>query len=35
MDANEAGIGFVALLAFVIAEIVNYGMRIYYYRRGF
>jgi len=33
--ANEVGIGFVALLSFVIAEIVNYAMRIYYYRRGF
>jgi len=33
--ANEVGIGFVTLLSFVIAEIVNYAMRIYYYRRGF
>ena len=33
--ANEMGIGFVVLLAFVIAEIVNYAMRIRYYRRGF
>jgi hypothetical protein len=33
--ANEIGIGFVVLLAFVIAEIVNYAMRIHYYRRGF
>jgi hypothetical protein len=33
--ANEVGLAFVVLLAFVIAEIVNYAMRIYYYRRGF
>ncbi|MGD8339370.1 MAG: hypothetical protein PVH89_01230 [Gammaproteobacteria bacterium] len=33
--ANEVGIGFVVLLSFVIAEIVNYGMRIFFYRRGF
>lgn len=33
--ANEVGLGFVVLLSFVIAEIVNYAMRIYYYRRGF
>lgn len=35
MGANEIGIGFVVLLALVIAEIVNYALRIYYYRRGF
>ena len=35
MGANEIGLGFVVLLAFVIAEIINYAMRIYYYRRGF
>ena len=35
LGANEIGIGFVVLLAFVIAEIVNYALRIYYYRRGF
>lgn len=33
--ANEIGLGFVVLLSFVVAEIVNYAMRIYYYRRGF
>lgn len=33
--ANEVGLGFVVLLSFVIAEIVNYAMRIFYYRRGF
>lgn len=35
LGANEIGIGFVVLLAFVFAEIVNYSLRIYYYRRGF
>lgn len=35
LGANETGIFFVVLLAFVIAEIVNYALRIYYYRRGF
>ena len=35
LNANEVGIGMVVLLSFVIAEIVNYAMRIYYYRRGF
>ena len=35
MHANAIGIGFVVLTAFVLAEIVNYAMRIYYYRRGF
>jgi hypothetical protein len=33
--ANETGVGFVVLLSFVVAEIVNHAMRIYYYRRGF
>jgi hypothetical protein len=33
--ANEIGLGFVVLFSFVVAEIVNYAMRIYYYRRGF
>lgn len=35
IGANEIGIGFVVLLAFVVAEIVNYALRIFYYRRGF
>jgi hypothetical protein len=35
LNANEVGIGMVVLLSFVIAEIANYAMRIYYYRRGF
>ena len=33
--ANEIGLDFVVLSSFVVAEIVNYAMRIYYYRRGF
>ncbi len=33
--ANEVGLGFVVLFSFVVAEIVNYSMRIFYYRRGF
>lgn len=33
--ANEIGLGFVVLSSFVVAEIANYAMRIYYYRRGF
>ena len=33
--ANEIGLGFVVLFSFVVAEIVNYTMRIRYYRRGF
>lgn len=35
LGANEIGLGFVVLLSYVIAEIVNCAMRIYYYRRGF
>lgn len=35
LGANVIGLGFVVLMAFVIAEIVNYALRIYYYRRGF
>ena len=33
--ANVVGIGFVVLFSFVLAQIVNYAMRIIYYRRGF
>lgn len=35
MSANTIGIAFVVLLSYVIAEIVNQALRIYYYRRGF
>ena len=34
VGANGAAIGYAVLLALVIAEIVNYGSRILYYRRG-
>jgi len=33
--ANNVAIAYGVMLGFIIAEIVNYGMRIYYYRRGF
>lgn len=32
--ANVIGIAYLILIAFVISEIINYAMRIYYYRRG-
>lgn len=32
--ANQIGVGYLILLSFVVAEIVNYALRIYYYRRG-
>jgi len=32
--ANQFGIGYLVLLSFVVAEVVNYAVRIYYYRRG-
>lgn len=35
VGANEIGVGYMVLLSFVVAEIVNYALRIYYYRRGF
>ena len=35
VDATALGIGYLLLYAFVAAEIVNYGLRVYYYRRGF
>ena len=31
---NNVAVGYYVVLAFVIAEIVNYGARIIYYRRG-
>lgn len=34
VHANEIGIAYLMLLSFVVASIVNYAMRIYYYRRG-
>jgi hypothetical protein len=34
LGANEIGLGYLVFLSFVIGEIVNYALRIYYYRRG-
>ena len=34
IGANQITVGNGVLLAFVIAEIINYSARIYYYRRG-
>ena len=33
--ANVIGLAYLILISFVVAEIVNYGLRIYFYRRGF
>ncbi len=33
--ANVIGIGWLVLISFVISEIVKYGMRVFFYRRGF
>ena len=35
LGANAIGLVNLLVLSFIIAEIINYGMRIYYYRRGF
>ncbi len=35
VGANQIGVGYLVLLSFVVAEIVHYAARIYYYRRGF
>jgi hypothetical protein len=35
LGANAVGVWLVVLLSFVIAQIVNFASRIYYYRRGF
>lgn len=35
LGANEIAIAYLVLLSFVIAEIVNYALRVVYYRRGF
>ena len=34
LGANGGAVGYAVLLALVIAELVNYGSRILYYRRG-
>jgi hypothetical protein len=35
VGSNQIGLGYLVLFAFIIAEIANYALRIYYYRRGF
>jgi len=35
LGANQIGVGYLVLLSFVVAEIVQYALRIYYHRRGF
>lgn len=35
VGTNEIGIAYLLLFSFIIAEIVNYALRIVYYRRGF
>lgn len=35
LGANQIGVAYLVLLSFVVAEVVNYSLRIYYYRRGF
>lgn len=34
VHANAIGLAYLLLLSFIVAEIVNYGLRVYYYRRG-
>ena len=33
-SANAIGIAYLILISFVAAEIINYAMRVFYYRRG-
>jgi hypothetical protein len=35
LGANEIAIAYLVLFSFVVAEIVNYALRVIYYRRGF
>jgi hypothetical protein len=35
VGTNEIGLSYLLLFSFIIAEIVNYALRVYYYRRGF
>ena len=35
VGTNEIGLSYLLLFSFIVAEIVNYGLRIFYYRRGF
>lgn len=34
VNATSVGMGYLLLYSFVVAEIVNYALRVYYYRRG-
>lgn len=33
--ANQFGVGYLVFLSFIAAEIVNYGLRVFFFRRGF
>jgi hypothetical protein len=35
LGANAIGVAYFVIFSFVIAEIVNYALRVFYYRRGF
>jgi heme/copper-type cytochrome/quinol oxidase subunit 2 len=35
LGANQIGIAYLVFLSFIFAEIVNYGLRVFFYRRGF
>lgn len=35
VSSNAIGVAYYILFSFVVAEIVNYGLRIYFYRGGF
>lgn len=35
LGANKGAIAYLVVFSFVVAEIVNYAMRVLYYRRGF
>lgn len=34
LGANAIGVAYLVFLSFVVAEVVNHALRIYYYRRG-
>ena len=34
VGTNAIGLAYLLLLSFIVSEIVNYGLRIYFYRRG-
>jgi hypothetical protein len=35
VGSNQFGMGWLVLWSFIASQIVNYGLRIFYYRRGF